>query len=150
MVSRIAIQLALIMVLTLFVFIVGYQYDGILLSTKGYIFTFFVAILGGAVYLSLGQLIVGLIKNFETINATTRITYFLFIMVGMIGDLAKFSQQLKDIIKFSPYGSVKIMLAGSMEPANWTNQTSIAVLVSLGYIVIFAGIGISKFKWSTK
>ena len=150
MVSRLAIQLALIMVLTLFVFIVGYQYDGILLSTKGYIFTFFVAILGGAVYLSLGQLIVGLIKNFETINATTRITYFLFIMVGMIGDLAKFSQQLKDIIKFSPYGSVKIMLAGSMEPANWTNHASIAVLVSLGYIVIFAGIGISKFKWSTK
>jgi len=150
MLSRISIQLTLIMVLTLIVFIVGYKYDGILLSPQGYINTFFVAILGGAVYLSLGQLIVGLIKNFETINATTRITYFLFIMVGMVGDLANFSQRIKDIIKFSPYGSVKIMLAGCMVPANWTNQTTIAVLVSLGYIAVFAGIGISKFKWSTK
>lgn len=150
MLSRISIQLALITILTLVVFIVGYKFDDIALSAQGYIYTFFVAILGGAVYLSLGQFIVGLIKNFETINATTRITYFLFIMVGMIGDLAHFSQQVKDIIKFSPYGSVKIMLAGSMVPANWTNQTTIAVLVSVGYIIVFAGVGISKFKWSTK
>jgi ABC-2 type transport system permease protein len=150
MASRISIQLAMIMVLTLLVFVVGYQHDGILLSTQGYIFTFFISILGGAVYLSLGQLIVGLIKNFETINATTRITYFLFIMVGMVGDLVIKNEQIKQIVKFSPYGSVKMMLTASMEPAKWTEHTTIAVLVSVGYIIVFAGIGISKFKWNTK
>jgi ABC-2 type transport system permease protein len=150
MTSRISIQLLMIMVLTLFVFIVGYQYDGVLLSPAGYLITFFVAILGGAVYLSLGQLIVGLIKNFETINATTRITYFIFIMTGMVGELLIENPKLKEIVHYSPYGSVKMMLAASMEPEKWTNSTSIAVLVSLGYIIVFAGIGIGKFKWNTK
>jgi ABC-2 type transport system permease protein len=150
MTSRICIQLLMIMVLTLVVFIVGYQYDGIALSTSGYLLTFFVSILGGAVYLSLGQLIVGLINNFETINAVTRLTYFLFIMVGMIGDVMIQNKQIKEIIRFSPYGSVKMMLAASMEPAKWTQDTTIAVLVSFAYIIIFAGIGIKKFKWNTK
>ncbi len=150
MTSRISIQLVMIMVLTLVVFIVGYQYDGVALSPQGYVLTFFIAILGGAVYLSLGQLIVGLIKNFETINAVTRITYFLFIMLGMVGELMIQNKQLKEAIRFSPYGSVKMMIAAGMEPAKWTNDTSIALLVSVGYIIVFAGIGISKFKWNTK
>ncbi|MGF7080105.1 ABC transporter permease [Mucilaginibacter sp. UYCu711] len=150
MTSRITIQLMMIIVLTLFVFIVGYQYDGVMLSPAGYVVTFFIAILGGAVYLSLGQLIVGLIKNFETINAVTRITYFIFIMVGMVGELMIQNKNLKEAVRFSPYGCVKIMLASGMEPAKWVNDTTIAVLISIGYIIVFAGIGISKFKWSTK
>lgn len=150
MTSRIAIQLMMIIVLTLFVFVVGYQYDGVALSPSGYVVTFFIAILGGAVYLSLGQLIVGLIKNFETINAVTRITYFIFIMVGMVGELMIQNEKLKRVVHFSPYGSVKIMLAASMQPEKWVNDTTIAVLVSIGYIIVFAGIGISKFKWNTK
>jgi ABC-2 type transport system permease protein len=150
MTSRISIQLMMIMVLTLVVFIVGYQYDGVALSAQGYVLTFFIAILGGAVYLSLGQLIVGLIKNFETINAVIRITYFVFIMLGMVGELMIQNKQLKEAIRFSPYGSVKMMIAAGMEPAKWTNDTSIALLVSVGYIIVFAGVGISKFKWNTK
>jgi len=150
MTSRISIQMVMIMVLTLGTFIIGYQYDGILLSAQGYILTFGVAILGGAVYLSLGQLIVGLIKNFETINATTRITYFLFIMVGMVGGIDSMNETVKKIVSFSPYGCVKIMLAGSMEASKWTSDASLAVIVSVGYIIVFGGIGISKFKWNTK
>jgi ABC-2 type transport system permease protein len=149
MTSRICVQLLMIVVLTLVVFVVGYQYDGVLLAPLGYVITLFIAILGAAVYLSLGQLIVGLIKNFETINAVTRITYIAMMMVGMFSTFLE-NQQLKEIVRFSPYGCVKIMLAASMEPAKWSNDTSIAVLVSIGYIILFAGIGISKFKWSTK
>jgi ABC-2 type transport system permease protein len=150
MTSRICIQLVMMMLLTLVVFIVGYQYDGIMLSVSAYFVTFFIAILGGAVYLSLGQFIVGLIKNFETINATARVTYILFIMAGMVGDVMIENEKIKEIIRFSPYGSVKMMLAASMEPAKWTNDTTIAVLVSFAYIIVFAGIGIKKFKWNTK
>ncbi|MFD2147440.1 ABC transporter permease [Mucilaginibacter antarcticus] len=150
MTSRISIQLFLIMILTLVVFIVGYQYDGVLLSAKGYVLTFLVAILGGAVYLSLGQFIVGLIKGFETINATTRICYAAFIMLGTAGELMIKNPDLKEVLRFSPYGSVKIMLASAMEPEKWVHDTNIALLVSFAYIIIFAGIGIKKFKWNTK
>jgi ABC-2 type transport system permease protein len=149
MTSRICVQLVMIVVLTLVVFIVGYQFDGVLLAPLGYVTTFFIAVLGAAVYLSLGQLIVGLIKGFETINAVTRITYIAMMMVGMMGEFIE-NKQLKEVIRYSPYGSVKMMLAASMEPAKWTSNTSIALLVSVGYIIVFAGIGISKFKWETK
>jgi ABC-2 type transport system permease protein len=150
MASRICIQLMMIMALTLVVFVVGAQYDEIVLSVQGYVVTFLVTIVGGAVYLSLGQLIVGLIKNFETINATTRIAYAGFIMLGMVGELMVKDPQIKEIVRYSPFGSVKIMLASSMEPAKWGQDTTIAVLVSFAYIIIFAGIGIKKFKWNTK
>ncbi|HTH82496.1 MAG TPA: ABC transporter permease [Mucilaginibacter sp.] len=149
MTSRICVQLLMIVLLTLVVFIVGYQYDGVVLDPLGYVITLFIAVLGAAVYLSLGQLIVGLIKNFETINAVTRITYIAMMMVGMFSTFIE-NPQLKEVVRFSPYGCVKIMLTASMEPAKWTSDTSIAVLVSLAYIVVFAGLGISKFKWSTK
>lgn len=150
MVSRLLNQLMLIMVLTLVIFIVGYSYDHIALSFWGYVLTFWVAFIGGAVYLSLGQLIVGLIKNPETVNATSRLVYFLFIMVGMFGELGVLGAEFKQVVHWTPYGTVKWLLAASMEPQTWNTETTMALLASLGYTAIFAAIGIQKFKWNTK
>jgi len=94
--------------------------------------------------LSLGQLIVGLIKGFETINAVTRITYIALMMVVCLVHFLE-NKQLKKVVRFSPYGCVKMMLAAGMEPARWTSDTTIAVLISFGYIIVLAGIGIKKF-----
>src|SRR6185312_8728783 len=82
MLSRITVQLAMIVLLTTVVFIIGNSYDKVTLSPVGYIVTYITAILGGAVYLGLGQMIVGRIKNPETVNATVRLVYFLFIIGG--------------------------------------------------------------------
>lgn len=150
MASRLAIQLFMIILLTLLIFIIGKTYDGVTLTFGGYVITFFVAFLGGAVYLSLGQLIVGLIKNPETVNATTRMVYFIFIMVGMFGELGTLGEHIKTYIHYSPYGAVKMMLATSMAPQTWSSATSTAVLISIGYAILFAGIGIRLFKWNTK
>src|SRR4030095_6744239 len=79
MVSRLLIQLIMIVLLTTVIFIAGNNIDHIKLSPSGYIISFLTAIVGGAVYLGLGQLIVGLIQNPEIVNSTSRFTYFLFI-----------------------------------------------------------------------
>jgi ABC-2 type transport system permease protein len=156
MMSRITIQLFMIMLLTLVVFIVGYKFDEITLSLSGYLLTCVVAFIGGAAYLGLGQLIVGLIKNPETVNATTRLVYFLFIMTGMFGDIAKlghmgqFGVYLNNFSHWSPYGCVKMMLSASMEPVKWGHDANIAMLVTVGYAVVFAAIGINKFKWESR
>ena len=150
MVSRLLIQLMMIMLLTLVIFVIGYSYDHITLSLWGYVLTFWMAFIGGAVYLSLGQLIVGLIKNPETVNATSRLVYFLFILVGMFGELGVLGAEFKQVVHWTPYGTVKALLAASMEPQTWNAETTTVLLVSLGYIVIFATIGIQKFKWNTK
>jgi len=150
MASRLTVQLVMITVLTTFVFIIGYQYDHIVLSAGGYAFGFAMAILGGAVYLSLGQMIVGLIKNPESVNATTRLVYFAFIMVGMYAEFGTLGDTIKQIVKYSPYGVVKRIVAAGVEPATWTRETSYALLATFVYTIVFTLLGVRWFKWSTR
>ncbi|PUZ29947.1 ABC-2 type transport system permease protein [Chitinophaga costaii] len=148
--SRLVVQLAMILLVTLCVYAGGYYFDHITISPAGYVITIFTALLGGAVYLSIGQLIVGLIKNPETVNSTARLIYFLFIMVGILGDLGVLGVQIKQLINWSPYGVVKAILAGGMDHAKWNKDTTMALAATLGYTMVFATIGIRKFKWSAK
>jgi ABC-2 type transport system permease protein len=151
MASRLIVQLTLILALTLVVFIAGYNFDGIKMSIGGYLFALFTSIIGGAVYLSLGQLIVGRIQNPETVNSTSRLIYFAFIMVGMFGESGLIKNEgFKETVKWTPYGTVKDIVQASLEPAKWTNHTTMALLLTIGYAAVFATFGIKWFKWSTK
>jgi len=150
MASRLAVQLVMIVILTAVIFIVGYKYDHITISTGGYAFSFIMAIVGGAVYLSLGQVIVGRIKNPESVNATTRLVYFAFIMVGMFGEFGMLGPEIGRIVKWSPYGTVKHIVSAGLEPATWTKDTSMALLATIGYTIVFTVLGVKWFRWSTR
>jgi ABC-2 type transport system permease protein len=150
MASRLLVQLAMILLITTAVFIMGWDYDGITLSPAGYVFTYFTAIIGGLIALSLGQMIVGFIKNPETVNATTRLVYLAFILVGMFGELNQLGEIGHKVVQWSPYGAVKTILITSMEPSKWDNHTTIALLLTLLYSCVFAILGIKWFKWSSK
>jgi ABC-2 type transport system permease protein len=149
MLSRLMVQLAMIILLTTFVFIIGHNYDKITLSLAGYALTFITAFIGGALYLGLGQMIVGLVKNAETVNSTTRLVYIAFIMLGMFGELGLFGNELKMAIHWSPFGTVKTILAAGMEPSTWNYQSSLALLATVAYAFAFSFLGIKWFKWNT-
>src|SRR5579863_9160086 len=148
--SRLAVQLVMIILMTVIVMIVGYQYDHIVLSTVGYIAGILIAIAGGAVYLALGQAIVGRITNPETVQATSRLIYIAFIMVGMFGELGMLGNFINKAVKYTPYGTVKAIVSGALTPASWTSDTTTALVITLGYTAVFAFLGIKWFKWSTK
>ncbi|HEY8690228.1 MAG TPA: ABC transporter permease [Chitinophagaceae bacterium] len=154
--SRLIVQLILILIVTTAVFVVGSEFDEVNLTPAGYALTYLTAFVGGALYLSLGQMIVGLVKNAETVNSTTRLVYFVFIMVGMLGDVllignnSKSAKDFANIIRWSPYGTVKAILAASMQPSNWSNDTSLALLASIGYAVAFSYLGIKNFRWNSQ
>ncbi|MFI5157578.1 MAG: ABC transporter permease [Sphingobacteriales bacterium] len=150
MISRLFVQLTMIIAVTTIVFIVGFDYDKIKLTPNSYILTYFTAIIGGSVYLALGQVIVGLIKNPETVNSTSRLIYFTFVIVGMFGDIGKLGSEVQHMTQWSPYGTVKTIMAAGMVPGSWTMNTTNALLVTLGYTIVFAVIGIKNFKWNTK
>lgn len=149
MASRLLVQIAMILMVTTAVFVVGNSYDHITLTPVGYILTYITAVMGGALYLGLGQMIVGRINNPETVNSTVRLVYFVFIMVGMVGQFYN-NAQVKAIVEWSPYGTVRTILAAGMEPSKWNNDASMALLVTIGYAVVCAGMGIKWFKWNTK
>ncbi|MEO7120708.1 MAG: ABC transporter permease [Ginsengibacter sp.] len=148
MMSRLAVQLGMIALLTIAVFIIGYQVDKISLTPVGYVLTFFTSFLGGALYLGFGQMIVGLIKNSETVNSGTRLVYIAFIMLGMFGELTD-NVEFKNIVYWSPFGTVKTILAASMQPSLWNNDATLALLVTIGYAVVFSFLGIKWFRWNS-
>jgi ABC-2 type transport system permease protein len=147
--SRLIVQLAMIMLVTLIVFIGGDNFDGIVLSPAGYALTVLTAFIGGAVYLGLGQVIVGLIKNPETVNSTSRLIYITFIVVGMIGQFGAFGEIPKQIVLWSPYGTVNRMVAAGMNPSTWNKDASEALLLTVLYATVFSVIGIKKFQWNS-
>jgi ABC-2 type transport system permease protein len=149
MTSRLTVQLAMILLVTTAVFTAGYFVDHISLSPAGYLLGFAMALVGGALYLGLGQAIVGLIKNAETVNAVTRLVYFVFIMVGMFTELGAL-KQLAEAVKWSPYGAVKHILSAGMQPETWSRHSTEALLVSIGYALVFSALGIRWFRWNTK
>jgi len=149
MLSRLCVQLVMILLLTACVFIVGYKYDHITLSATGYALTFLTALLGGALYLGLGQMIVGLVKNAETVNSTSRLVYIALIMLGIFGELGMFGKQLQTMVVWSPFGTVKTILSAGMDLPSWNNDASLALLVTLGYAFLFSFLGIKWFRWNS-
>jgi ABC-2 type transport system permease protein len=149
MVSRLLVQLAMIILMTTAVFVTGYYFDGITLSAAGYAFGFLTAIVGGCVYLALGQMIVGLITNPETVNSTSRLVYISLIMVGTFGMTGILGDVFGEVVKWSPYGTVQRMLSASLQ-AGWDAKASIALLVTLGYTLVFTVLGIRNFKWNSR
>ncbi len=143
MASRITVQLVMIAILTIVIFLVGYQYDLISLTASGYV-------VGVSVYLALGQAIVGRLKNPETVNATSRLVYIAFIMIGMFGEFGMLGDFIDKAVKYSPYGTVKSIVSGALTPGSWTYQSTIALLITLGYTALFAFLGIRWFKWTNK
>jgi ABC-2 type transport system permease protein len=150
MTSRVAVQLAMILLVAAVVFIVCHNFDNATLSPAGYALSFLMAFICGAVYLGLGQVIVGLIKNPETVNSTSRLVYISFMMVGILGEFGVLGKELKQVVVWSPYGTVEKLLSASMVPSTWTADTSTALLVTLIYAAIFFGIGIRRFQWTSR
>jgi ABC-2 type transport system permease protein len=148
MMSRLAVQLGMIALLTVAVFIIGYEVDKISLTPVGYVLTFITSFLGGALYLGFGQMIVGLIKNSETVNSGTRLVYIAFIMLGMFGELTD-NVVFKNIVHWSPFGTVKTILAASMQPSFWNNDATLALVATIGYAVVFSFLGIKWFRWNS-
>jgi ABC-2 type transport system permease protein len=150
MASRLIVQLFMILLLTIIVFVAGSQYDHITMGLSGYVIGLFCSLLGGALYLALGQAVVGRIQNPETVSSTSRLIYLAFILTGMLGQFPYFPKEFREAINWTPYGTVKTILATGLESSHWDNPTVMALLVTIGYTIVFATLGIKWFKWSNK
>ncbi|HET7339547.1 MAG TPA: ABC transporter permease [Candidatus Dormibacteraeota bacterium] len=148
--SRLAIQVVSVLIMTAVLLILGAVMLNLTLSPAAYVLTLAVAVLGAAVFLGVGQAVVGLLKSYDTVNAIGRLVFIPLVALGMFSNISVFGSTLETIARWSPGGVLISMLAGAMTPSTWSTDTWWSVLVSIGYAIVFVALGIRWFQWESR
>ncbi|MEA5455570.1 ABC transporter permease [Sinomonas sp. JGH33] len=147
MVSRLAVQLAANLAVSIVVMIVGSIMHGTSFTAGEYLLMLVVSLLGAAVFLSIGQALVGLIKSVTAINAVGRILFIALILTGLLGSTGVLGEDFKNVAAWTPVGALINLFSAVLHVAPWGSDETAALIASFGYIVVFAGIGIRWFRW---
>lgn len=149
MLSRLTVQFAAGILTTIIVLIVAnVLYPGTI-TTSAYLLIFAVAILGTAVFLSIGQAIAGLIRNTSTVNAVSRLAYIVLILLGFLGVSGVLGDSFQSLANWTPVGALIALFTAVQDLTTWSWTDTGFILASAGYIVVFAGLGIRWFRWES-
>jgi len=150
MVSRLSVQVVSMLAMSVVVLVAAAVIEKVTLDPAAYLLTLAMVIFCSAVFLGVGQALVGLIKSVDTVNALGRLSFLPLVALGLFGHSDVFGTTFETISRWSPGGAVATLLSGALHPAAWTADTWWALLASVLYSIIFAGIGIRWFQWSTR
>jgi ABC-2 type transport system permease protein len=150
MVSRLAVQILSMLAMAVVVLVAAAVVENITLDPAAYLLTLAMVIVSSAVFLGVGQALVGLIKSVDTANAVGRLSFLPLVALGLFGHSDIFGTTFETISRWSPGGAVATLLSGAMQPAAWSADAWWALLASVLYAIVFAGVGIRWFQWSTR
>jgi len=150
MTSRLLVQVAAILAMALVLLVAADLFEGVSLTAEAYLLTFVGVIFSSALFLSVGQALVGLVKSADTLNAVGRIAYLPLFALGLFGQSTIFGTTFELISRWSPGGTAETLLTGAMNPSSWNSDTWLALAVSAAYSLVFAGIGIRWFQWGAR
>jgi ABC-2 type transport system permease protein len=138
------------LIIALAVVIVGTRMHHVSPSIGQYLLVLAVSILAGAVFLAIGQALVGLVRSADTIQAVARVLFAVLILLGTLGQSGALGNFWQSVSHWSPVGVAMTLFAGVLKLSAWDGRDSLSIIVSFGYIVIFAGIGIRYFQWDAQ
>ena len=150
MTSRLTMQTVANLIIAIVVVIIGSLIHHISPSAGQYALVLLVSILAGGVFLSLGQALVGLVKSADSIQAVARVLFAVLILLGLLGQSGALGSFWSSVARWSPVGAVMTLFAGVLNLHAWNSRDTLSVLACLGYIVVFAGIGIRWFQWDAR
>jgi len=150
MTSRLAMQGFANLLITLVVVVVGSRLHHLSLSAGTYGLVLLVSILGGAVFLSIGQALVGLVRSADSVNAASRVLTIGLILLGTFGQSGTLGPTWESIARWTPVGAVMTLFAAVLNLSSWGTHDSLDLLACGGYIVVFASIGIRWFQWDAR
>ncbi|MGI8714379.1 MAG: ABC transporter permease [Solirubrobacteraceae bacterium] len=148
--SRLVMQSVANLIIALVVLIIGTRIHHISPSAGQYALVLVVSILGGAVFLSVGQALVGLVKSADTLQAVARVLFAVLILLGTLGQSGALGSFWTSVAHWSPVGAVMTLFAGVLRLSAWYSRDTLSLAVCAGYIVVFAGIGIRWFQWDAR
>ena len=150
MTSRLAMQTFANLILSLVVVIIGTRLHHLSISLGQYVLVLLVSLLGGAVFLSIAQAMVGLVRSADTVQAIARVLLAVVILLGTLGQSDALGTAWADISRWSPVGTTMNLFAGVLDLHSWSSRDTLSLVVSFGYIVICAGIGIRWLHWDAR
>lgn len=148
--SRLLVQVLAMIVMAIWVLVAGTLFVKIDASVGAWLLTCLCVVPGSAVFLSVGQALVALIPSADTLNAVGRLAYLPLLVLGLFAHIPVFGTTFETVARWSPGGVVIDVFSGAIQPSTWTGDTWASVAACLGYAVIFAGIGIRWFRWSSQ
>jgi ABC-2 type transport system permease protein len=150
MVSRLAVQVVANLIIALAVVILGARIHHLSLSAGQYGLVLLISILGGAMFLCIGQTLVALVKSSETVNSTARLVYIGLIFLGILGQGGSLGHAWDTVAEWSPVGTVMTLFAGVLNLSAWNSHDLESLLAAVGYVVVFGIIGIRWFQWEVR
>jgi ABC-2 type transport system permease protein len=150
MVSRLGVQVIANLIMALVVLIIGAQMHHVPLSASQYLLVLAISVLAGAVYLSIGQALVGLVKSADTVNATGRILLIVLYLFGLFGQSGTLGGIWESVSRWSPVGAVMTLFAGVLKLSSWDSRDWWSLVACAGYIVVCAAVGIRWFQWDAR
>ncbi len=138
------------LVMALVVVIVGAQLKNLSLSVSQYTLVLCISVLGGAVFLTIGQALVGLVKSADTVNAGGRILLIVLILLGLFGQSGTLGGVWESVSQWSPVGTVMTLFAGVLKLASWDSRDWLSLVACAGYIAACGAVGIRFFKWDAR
>lgn len=150
MTSRFVVQVATNLVASVIAVLVGAIVYGLTLNVAQYLLVLAVAVLGAAVFLAIGQAVVGLVQSTSAINAIRRLLMILLILLGLLCGTGILGDTMKTIANWSPVGALMTLFADVLSQSPWTGQDTYSLLACAGYIIVFAFIGIRWFRWNSR
>lgn len=150
MASRLLVQIAVGEVIALVVLVLGSRFDHSTLSLGECLSTLLFAILESAMFLSLGQAVVGLIKSATTVNAVGSLLYVALLLSGLLGTSGVLGSSFETFAKWTPVGVAITVFQSVLHQVAWNGHTTLSLLACLGYIIVCSFIGIRWFQWEAR
>lgn len=150
MTSRVLVQVATNLLASVIVVIVGATAYGLTLSPGQYLLVIAAAVLGAAVFLSIGQAVVGLVQSTSAINAISRVLMILMLLLGLLGGTGILGDTMKAIAAWSPVGALMTLFADTLNGSSWSGQDTNALLACIGYVAVFTFTGVRWFRWNAR
>jgi ABC-2 type transport system permease protein len=147
MASRLLVQVVVDLILMVIVVVIFGIIHNFAYTAIQYVFLVIVSLVGAAVFLSIGQAVVALVRSATTVNAVGRLLYVALILLGLVGVSGLLGKVIQEISLWSPVGAVIELYSNALGLAAWNGSATIAVIACAAYVVIFAFVGIRWFRW---
>lgn len=148
--SRLIVQFAAAIATSIIVIVVGSILHQVSYGVGTYALFFLVAVLGAAMFLGIGQALVGLVRSTTVVNAVGRVLYIVLILLGILGVSGILGDTVQSIADWTPVGALITLFVAVTQLAAWSWSDTGALIACIGYLVVFAGIGIRWFQWDPR